>query len=144
MNNVNDQALRKKRKTFSWTVADELLISTQLECLSKPTSTRIVPPISWFASTASKVKVHQNSAIDDYYGVVTAKPESSRYVEIVVRKYLVEQSLSFLRVNGFGKKDVYRLLDKGPWTLAFNIPRVLPRLFEDLKVREKQFYCFKC
>lgn len=59
----------------------------------------------------------------------------SRTIEILVGRALVENSLSTLRMNGFSREDIFRMLDKGPWILAFNIVRVLPKLYSDIQVR---------
>ncbi len=51
-----------------------------------------------------------------------------------MRKQLAEQSLSCLRMHGFTRSDIYRMLEKGPWVLAFDISGVLPRLCANIKV----------
>ena len=51
-----------------------------------------------------------------------------------MRKQLAEQSLSCLRMHGFTRSDIYRMLAKGPWVLAFDISGWLPRLCANIKV----------
>jgi len=64
----------------------------------------------------------------------SSSSNSGRVIEISVRKQLAEQSLSCLRMYGFNRSDIYRMLEKGPWVLAFDISGVLPRLVTNIKV----------
>jgi hypothetical protein len=59
---------------------------------------------------------------------------SNSMIELAVARNIAESSLSTLRMHGFKREDIYRMLDKGPWVLAFNIPSCLPRLFKSLQV----------
>lgn len=71
----------------------------------------------------------------EYYNEGTENGEDTeRVIEITVRKKLAEDSLSCLRMFGFNRSDIYRMLDKGPWILAFDISKVLPRLYSNIKV----------
>ena len=67
---------------------------------------------------------------------------SNSVIELAVARDFAENSLSTLRMNGFKREDIYRMLDKGPWVLAFNIPSCLPRLCkalqEDLQLNQTQ------
>ena len=72
---------------------------------------------------------------------VSVEVDSDRLIEVVVHKKMAEESLSVLRMNGFQREDIYRMLDKGPWILAFDISQVLPRTFKDLQV--KSFSCIE-
>eukprot|EP01038_Epipyxis_sp_PR26KG_P008595 gene8595-11613_t len=158
------------RRTYTWTLQDELLISVNMSSLSNPTCTRLIPPLTWLGATGAKIKVLQttstinnrsfkdliksvddnnnlnsnnyiessaisSSSVSDSSNILpTSSSESgSRFIEITVRKGIVEESLSVLRMNGFSREDIFRMLDKGPWVLAFNIPQTLPRLCNDLQ-----------
>ncbi len=71
-----------------------------------------------------------------------AKPVNvlkSSILEISVNRKQVDESLRFLRMNGFRKQDLYRMLDKGPWILAFDLSNPLSKLLFDLQVFLLQF-----
>jgi hypothetical protein len=55
--------------------------------------------------------------------------------EISIGREFAEKTLSVLRMNGFSREDIYRMLDKGPWIMAFNILKPLQKLFADLEVK---------
>lgn len=63
-------------------------------------------------------------------GSVTA---CSSVIEVSVSRQFAENSLATLRNKGFTREDIFRMLDKGPWVLAFDIPSALPPLFDSLK-----------
>lgn len=65
----------------------------------------------------------------------------SSILEIFVPRPQVDASLSVLRMNGFQKQDLYRMLDKGPWILAFVINSPLVKLLDDLKVHCPSLHC---
>lgn len=54
------QQLVPPRRTFTWQ-NDDLLISVNMTSLSRPSSTRLVPPITWLSASGSRVKVQQQS-----------------------------------------------------------------------------------
>ena len=54
------------------------------------------------------------------------------FITISVSRTRAERSLSSLRQFGFKRADIYRMLEKGPWVLAFDISKTLPRIAEDL------------
>ena len=76
-------------------------------------------------------------------GSSISSSDSGRVIEISVRKQLAEQSLSCLRMHGFTRPDIYRMLEKGPWVLAFDISGVLPRLCANIKVMDASS-CVAC
>ena len=59
---------------------------------------------------------------------------TSSVIEIAVSRALAEDSLSALRMSGFKREDIYRMLDKGPWVLAFDIGKTLPKILSDLEL----------
>ena len=145
------------RRTYIWR-EEELIISFNMTGISDPaTCTRLVPPVTWLSSSRVKVKVQHSGmlmdptqyAIDLGCGVnVTTTLESSTaetvsreipeqhsssMLQVSVPRESAESSLSTLRMNGFTRQDIYRMLDKGPWVLAFDITRTLPRLFNGLQ-----------
>jgi hypothetical protein len=68
------------------------------------------------------------SDVDDYIG-------AEKFITISVSRARAEKSLSSLRQFGFKRADIYRMLEKGPWVLAFDISRTLPRISEDLTLQ---------
>lgn len=112
------------RRTYTWT-NNELLISCNMTALANPTCTRLMPPITWMSASGSRCKVLHDSFLGD---------SSSSIIEIAVTRTLAEGSLSALRMSGFKREDIYRMLDKGPWVLAFDISRTLPKLMSDLEI----------
>ena len=145
------------RRTYEWQ-GEQLIISFNMTAISNPTCTRLVPPVTWLSSSRSRVKVSHSGlltkptkfAIDvtDYatsslvppsssssssYGKKDEDDEvSSSSIQVSVPRTSAESSLSTLRMNGFLRQDIYRMLDKGPWVLAFDISSTLPRLFRGL------------
>ena len=112
-----------QRRTYTWE-KDELLISCNMTALSNPTCTRLLPPITWMSASGSRCKVLHNAPDE----------QDDSIIEIGVSKTLAEGSLSALRMSGFKREDIYRMLDKGPWVLAFDIAKVLPKIMADLEV----------
>lgn len=55
-------------------------------------------------------------------------------IKVTVPRSFAESSLRTLRNKGFTREDIYRMLDKGPWVLSFDISSALPRLFASLQV----------
>jgi hypothetical protein len=121
----NSRRLAPVKRTYDWQV-DELNISFNRTALANPTCTRLEPPITWLAASGARVKVLHSVGVD--------KDEASSLIEISVARSFAESSLSVLRNKGFAREDIYRMLDKGPWVLAFDIPSSLPRLFASLQV----------
>lgn len=127
--NIQDNSavtrLAPKRRTYTWE-KDELLISCNLTALANPTCTRLIPPITWMSASGSRCKVlHSNP--------FTPASMDDSIIEIGVVKDLAEGSLSALRMQGFKREDIYRMLDKGPWVLAFDVSKTLPKLMSDLE-----------
>jgi mTERF len=58
----------------------------------------------------------------------------SSIIEVTVSRNFAENSLTTLRMHGFTRQDIYRMLDKGPWVLAFDITSTLPKLFHGLQM----------
>lgn len=112
-----------KQRTYTWE-RDELIISCNMTALTNPACTRLIPPITWMSASGSKCKVTHTSATD---------PSADSVIEIAVARTLAEESLSTLRMAGFKREDIYRMLDKGPWALAFDMSKTLPRLLSDLE-----------
>jgi len=143
----------------------EIIISCVVSKFSNPSSTRLVPPITWLTSSGSRVKVlhsvtkpgsttstsstasNDNLEFESFDGSLlstidktqkTIKPKSvvvqSSVLEISVPRKRIDETLMNLRTNGFKKQDIYRMLDKGPWTLAFDVPGPLTKLLADLEV----------
>lgn len=114
------------RRTYTWT-NNELLISCNMTALANPTCTRLIPPITWMSASGSRCKVLHDS-------FSTEMSSTGSIIEIAVTRTLAEGSLSALRMSGFKREDIYRMLDKGPWVLAFDIARTLPKLMSDLEI----------
>jgi hypothetical protein len=131
----------------------DITISCVVSTFSNPSSTRLVPPMSWLTSSGSRVKIlysikNMNTDFaDDVIEALNspnyvAKPVNvlkSSILEISVNRKQVDESLRFLRMNGFRKQDLYRMLDKGPWILAFDLSNPLSKLLFDLQVFLLQF-----
>ena len=120
-----------------------------MTALANPLCTRLVPPISWIVKSGVSVRVFFNGeltyendrSIDmDETDAETAasmnklQVQEGRFIEITVSRSRIESAMTSLRSFGFVNEDIYRMLDKGPWVLAFNINKVLPRIVNDLKV----------
>jgi len=138
-------SLKPKLQTFSWS-GDFLLISFKMSPLSDVSSSRLLPPITWLSASGSKVKVLYNTTQSESSQTdipISAEMDSDRLIEVTVQKKMAEESLSALRMNGFQREDIYRMLDKGPWILAFDISTVLLRTYKDLQsslgVTQSQF-----
>ncbi len=70
----------------------------------------------------------QKSVSDDLCG-----GSREKFVTISVNRERAEKSLSTLRKFGFKRADIYRMLYKGPWVLAFDVSKTLPRISDDLE-----------
>ena len=105
-----------------------------------------MPPLSWLSQHGAKVKVlHEGQTDDDDKTVERLRtPESSIYydrtsvvpsqstIQLSIGKEKVERRLSTFRMHGFSNEDLFTMLDKGPWILAFT-SEALPRLVKNLK-----------
>lgn len=156
----------------------EIIISCVVSKFSNPSSTRLVPPITWLTSSGSRVKVlhsvtkpgiptsslppsSSSSSSNDSLDIERFEVSSlsntidkaqaikrdsgvvqSSVLEISVPRKRIDETLMNLRANGFKKQDIYRMLDKGPWTLAFDVPGPLTKLLADLEV--SSFYTVVC
>jgi hypothetical protein len=126
----NSRRIASARRTYNWQ-AEELVISFNMTNIANPSCTRLQPPLKWLASSGAKLKVlHECSDT----GEITQESKCSK-VEVSVSRKFAESSLNTLRNYGFGREDIYRMLDKGPWTLVFDISTALPRLFANLQVK---------
>lgn len=126
--------LRKKKVPAPRTYVlgtTELIVSCNISTPANLATTRLVPPITWLTGSGSRVKVLHSSE------TVGADPQNficNSILELGIPMARVDKSLSCLRMNGFTRDDIERLIDKGPWVLAFDMTPVIPRLFRDLKV----------
>lgn len=127
----NTRRIARARRTYNWQ-AEELVISFNMTNYLNPSSTRLQPPLKWLASSGAKLKVLHECF--DAGEEITHESECS-IVEVSVPRNLAEASLLTLRNHGFGREDIYRMLDKGPWALVFDISTALPRLFASLQVQ---------
>lgn len=118
-----------KRRTFTWN-GDHLTILLNMTGSAHPSSTRLMPPISWLTSTGSVVK---SANIADYRSIREENDIPEGCIEILVPRSRIESATSSLRLHGFSNEDMYRMLDKGPWALSFDMHRTLPKLVDDLK-----------
>lgn len=125
--------------------AQELIISCNMSTILDPTSTRLVPPLTWLSAPGTKIKVLHSSV--DVEAIITSKTASeirdqttrpvkikTSILEISIERPFVNKSLKTLRMNGFTRDDINRLVDKGPWILAFDLSKCIPKLFSDLQV----------
>lgn len=129
-------------RTYRWQ-GEDLLISVNMTSLSKPDCTRLVPPLSWLSMTGSKVKVLQSTVSSDATEMVQFDDGNpARVIEITVPKPVVESSLSTLRMYGFNRESIFRLLDKGPWVLSFSLTQTLPKIQAALQV-ESNLLCWR-
>ena len=133
------------KRIFSWQ-GDELLVTFNMTSLSNPTCTRLVPPLSWLSQHGAKVKVlHEGQTSDnDETKECQETPESSLYydrtsvvpsqstIQLSIEREKVERRLSAFRMQGFSNEDLFTMLDKGPWVLAFT-SESLPPLVVGLK-----------
>lgn len=138
------------RRTYTWK-NDDLIITFNMTALANPTCTRLVPPVTWIAGSGSIVRVFLNGQLSTGSAAILATSENlntvksptltssnpaaylGRFIEISVARKRIENTLHCLRTHGFSKEDIYRLLDKGPWVLAFDLTKSLPKLFDDLQ-----------
>lgn len=124
------------RRTFKWK-AEELVISFNMTKSGNPCSGKLEPPLTWLESPGLKLEVLQSSLGFSSKEAVSLTPDSSMMKVYVCRK-TAESSLNILKKQGFGREDIYRMLDKGPWALAFDLSSALPRLFSNLQVQQIQ------
>ena len=114
------------------------MISYNTTGIANPTCTRLEPPVTWLAASGARVKVLHSggsSELENLLKLDLNKPIScNSIIEVSVSKSFAESSLRTLRNKGFTREDIYRMLDKGPWVLAFDISSALPRLFASLQV----------
>eukprot|EP00596_Hydrurales_sp_CCMP1899_P008451 CAMPEP_0119041926 /NCGR_PEP_ID=MMETSP1177-20130426/14213_1 /TAXON_ID=2985 /ORGANISM="Ochromonas sp, Strain CCMP1899" /LENGTH=640 /DNA_ID=CAMNT_0007008357 /DNA_START=219 /DNA_END=2141 /DNA_ORIENTATION=- len=120
----NSRKAPQKKSTYSWQ-ENELMISFNTTALADPTCTRLEPPITWLAASGARVRILTSTE--------EMQNEKSSIVEVAVSREFAEYSLRILSNKGFSRDDIFRMLDKGPWVLAFDIPKALPRLFEGLQ-----------
>lgn len=148
------------RRTFSWK-GEELQVYFEITPPTSRVSTQLAPPLTWLTNglaTRSKVKVLHNSeveidgssssssssrdsssvsAISSVASAISSSSSSqsisSSAVKLGIERESVEDSLSVLRMNGFKKEDIFRMFDKGPWVIAFELSKILPRLIGDLQ-----------
>eukprot|EP01041_Mallomonas_annulata_P003297 gene3297-6531_t len=133
------------RRTYTWQ-NDDLIISFNMTALADPLCTRLVPPISWILGSGASVRIFENGRLSSENSEAltsSAKATESskfsssnileRFIEITVPRERIENTMTCLRMQGFAKEDIYRMLDKGPWVLAFNVNRVIPKIFSDLQ-----------
>ena len=125
-------------RTYMWQ-AEELMISYNSTALTNPTCTRLEPPVTWLAASGSRVKVTRSSDEEGFHGNIKEELTSTSVIEVGVPRSFAEASLRTLRNKGFAREDIYRMLEKGPWVLAFDIPNALPRLFQGLEVLTDHF-----
>lgn len=114
------------------------MISYNTTGIANPTCTRLEPPVTWLAASGARVKVLHSggsSELENLLKLDLNQPIScNSIIEVSVSKSFAESSLRTLRNKGFTREDIYRMLDKGPWVLAFDISSALPRLFASLQV----------
>jgi hypothetical protein len=114
------------------------MISFHTTGLTNPTCTRLEPPVTWLAASGSRVKVlHVGGSVNEekLLELDLNQPMScNSVIEVTVPRSFAESSLRTLRNKGFTREDIYRMLDKGPWVLSFDISSALPRLFASLQV----------
>lgn len=124
------------RRTYAWN-NDDLVIYHNTH--SDSVASRISPPFNWLSFNGAKVnRVDANSR--SLFS--TANFENDEMVEIQVSRTKVEHNLMHLRGIGMSREDIFRMLDKGPWILAFDISEALSKLVHDLQVTI--LHEFKC
>ena len=155
-NYYNKNNKSNTRRTFAWK-GEELQVYFEITPPTSRVSTQLAPPLTWLTNglaTRSKVKVLHNSELDinesssgshrssssisGISSVVSSSTSSSQSfsssaVKLGIERESVEDSLSVLRMNGFKKEDIFRMFDKGPWVIAFDLSKILPRLIGDLQ-----------
>lgn len=142
----NSESLSPPRRRYTSGVR-EVVVSCTISKFADPTSTRLVPPLTWLTSSGSRVKVlHSRDEVlnlakdstslsrksTNNYNIESNIVQSS-VLEISVSRERIDKTLSLLRMNGFQKEDISRLFDKGPWILAFDLSSSLPKLFTDFR-----------
>jgi len=139
------------KRTYDWQ-AEELVISFNMTGLTYPTCSRLEPPVTWLAASGAKVKVSHSGACSEDDKLKANELEKnernpkkskskkdsgplacSSVIEVAVSRGFAENSLASLRNKGFSREDIFRMLDKGPWVLAFDITSALSPLFDSLK-----------
>lgn len=132
---------------------EELIISCNISTIMNPTNTRLVPPLTWLTAAGSKVKVlHSSRAFATSESAMIPQSKQDQldlldasespilikhsFLEIVVERSVVDSSLSTLKLNGFSRDDINRMVDKAPWILAFDLSKCVPKLFFDLQARQ--------
>jgi hypothetical protein len=115
------------------------MISIHTTGLTNPTCTRLEPPVTWLAASGSRVKVlHVGGSVNEEKQLEVDLNQPmlcNSVIEVTVPRSFAESSLRTLRNKGFTREDIYRMLDKGPWVLSFDISSALPRLFAGLQVK---------
>lgn len=138
----NSRRLAPVTRTYNWQ-AEELMISFNTTGLTNPTCTRLEPPVTWLAASGSRVKVLHSGGLSEGEKLLKLdlnQPIScNSVIEVTVPRSFAESSLRTLRNKGFAREDIYRMLDKGPWVLSFDISSALPRLFASLQVVRIRF-----
>jgi hypothetical protein len=143
--------ISKVRRIFTWK-GDDLFISYNNTILLGDSyiTTRIKPPLKWFKSSGSIVDsiVKSNDNIISLNVLMSSIncnikrsvilslddiESDGSLIELIVSRKKAENALSTLRSVGFNREDIYRMLDKGPWVLAFDITKFVPSLFVALQ-----------
>jgi len=139
--------ISKVHRIFTWK-GDDLFISYNNTILLGDSyiTTRIKPPLKWFKSSGSIVdsivKSNDNMiSLNVLMSSINCNVKRSvilslddiesdgSLIELIVSRKKAENALSTLRSVGFNREDIYRMLDKGPWVLAFDIAKFVPSLF---------------
>ena len=149
--NISKEKNLKQKRIFTWK-GDDLFISYNNTILlgDNYITTRIKPPLKWFKSSGtiidSIVQINDNvvssqSLISSIHcnvkrSVILSQEDiesDGSLIELVLPRKKAENALSTLRSVGFNREDIYRMLDKGPWVLAFDIAKFVPSLFVALQ-----------
>jgi len=138
------------RRTYTWN-GDNLIITFNITDTSNPISSKLIPPIAWLTSSGTTVKVWHNRGLsyderqrirslnnNECYNYTGIDDIFKNIIEISVPKFKIEKATSCLHQQGFSNEDIYRMLDKGPWVLAFDFQKSIPKLVDDLKVINSQ------
>jgi len=64
------------------------------------------------------------------------------FLEMEVPRTKVENNLLALKSNGFGREDIFRMLDKGPWIVGFDVTSSINKIFTDMQVSTSKLYNF--
>lgn len=125
------------------------MISFKMSTTHNISCSRLFPPITWLSASGSKVRVlyipqtAEGTGTEEWTEAVGERIGNDRLIEVTVAKKMAEDSLSTLRMHGFQREDIYRMLDKGPWILAFDVSKALPTIFRDLQVGSTLKYCLR-